>query len=83
MVLQENWAVDPGRIRAFFEEQEDCVPIPGGFQLSGCTVTLTEEESRLFGKWPMRRSILRFEGEDEAVENIHHRFFTTFLSAGG
>ena len=83
MVLQENWAVDPGRIRAFFEEQEDCVPIPGGFQLSGCTVTLTEEESRLFGKWPMRRSILRFEGENEAVEKIYHRFFTTFLSAGG
>ena len=83
MILEENWAIDPRRIRAFFEDQEDCVQIPGGFRLGGCTVTLTAAESRLFGKWPMRRSILRFEGDDNAVQEVYRRFFLTFLSAGG
>ena len=83
MILEENWAVDPRRVRAFFEDQEDSIPIPEGFRLGACTVTITEAESSLFGKWPMRRSILCFEGDDEAVQEIYRRFFLTFLSAGG
>ena len=83
MILEENWAVDPQRVRTFFEDQEDCIPIPEGFRLGGCTVTITEAESSLFGKWPMRRSIVHFEGEKDAVEQVYHRFFLTFLSAGG
>ena len=83
MILEENWAVDPRRVRAFFDGQGDCVQLPNGFRLGGCTVTIIEEESILLGKWPMQRSILRFEGDSDAVNEVYRRFFLTFLSAGG
>ena len=83
MILEEDWAVDPGRVRAFFAQQEDCVQTPEGFSLGSCTVTITEAEGILFGKWAMPRSIVRFEGEDDAVKAVYRRFFLTFLSAGG
>ena len=83
MILEENWAVDPDRVRDFFTSLDGCVPTSEGFGLDGCTVTLTEASGNLMGRWPMRRSILRFEGEESAVKAVYRRFFLTFISAGG
>ena len=83
MILEENWAVDPGRVRAFFASLAGSDRIPGGFALDGCTVTISESEDHLFGKWPIRRSIVRFDGTEDAVNGAYRRFFLNFLSAGG
>ena len=83
MVLEENWAVDPDRVRDFFASLDGCVPTAEGFSLDGCTVALTEASGSLLGRWPMRRTILRLEGEESAVKAVYHLFFLAFLSAGG
>ena len=83
MIIEENWAIEPARVRAFFAEQPDAVKIPDGFCVNGCTVTLSETEGSLLGKWAIRRTCIRLEGEDDAVNALYRRFFLTFLSAGG
>ena len=83
MIIEENWAIEPKRVRAFFTEQPDSVEIPEGFSVGGCTVTLTETGGSLLGKWAMKRTSIRFEGEETEVREIHRRFFLRFLSAGG
>ena len=83
MIIEENWAIDPRRVRAFFAAQPDAAGIPDGFFISGCTVTLTEAEGTVLGQWAMRRTIIRIEGEEAAVKEVHRRFFLRFLSAGG
>ena len=83
MTIEENWAIEPARVRAFFVEQPDTVEIPEGFCVNGCTVTLSETEGSLLGKWAIRRTCIRVEGEETAVEEVHRRFFLRFLSAGG
>ena len=83
MILEENWAVDPRRVRDFFIQQDGCIPTLSGFLMEGCAITLTEAEGTLLGKWPIRRSILRFEGTEDAVQAAYRRFFLAFLSAGG
>ena len=83
MILEENWAVDPNRVRAFFSQQPDAEKIPEGFIVDGCTVTLMEVEGTLLGKWKQLRTYIRIEGEDDAVSALYRRFFLTFVSAGG
>ena len=83
MIIEENWAIEPARVRAFFAEQPDAVKIPEGFYVGGCTVTLSETEGSLLGKWAIRRSCVRFEGEEAVVKEVYRRFFLRFLSAGG
>ena len=83
MIIEENWAIEPSRVRAFFAELADAVEIPEGFCVNGCTVTLSETEGSLLGKWAIRRTCVRFEGEETAVKEVHRRLFLRFLSAGG
>ena len=83
MIIEENWAIEPARVRAFFVEQPDTVEIPEGFCVNGCTVTLSETEGSLLGKWAIRRTCVRFEGEEADVKEVHRRFFLRFLSMGG
>ena len=83
MIIEENWAIEPSRVRTFFTEQPDAVEIPEGFCVNGCTVTLSETEGSLLGKWAIRRTCIRFEGEEADVKEVHRRFFLRFLSAGG
>ena len=83
MIIEENWAVDPRRVRSFFAEQPDASTIPEGFDVGGCTVTFSEAEGSLLGKWTMRRTNVRFEGDESAVKEVYRRFFLRFLSAGG
>ena len=83
MILEENWAIAPVRVRAFFAEQPDTQQIQKGYLVDGCTVTLEEVESTLLGKWKQLRTCIRIEGEDAAVSALYRRFFLTFLSAGG
>ena len=83
MVKEENWAIAPERVRAFFAEQPDAVALEDGFLLGGCRVTLTPVSGVLLGKWAMPRTIIRFEGDARAAEAVYRRFFLRFLSAGG
>ena len=83
MIIEENWAIEPSRVRAFFAELHDAAEIPEGFSINGCTVTLTETEGSLLGKWGIRRTCIRFEGENAKVQDVYRRFFLRFLSAGG
>ena len=82
MILEENWAVHPDRVRAFFAEQPDVTPQLDGFSFGDCTITLTVLEGSV-GPWAMVRTGLRFSGPDDQVQAIHQRFFLRFLSAGG
>ena len=83
MTIEENWAIEPARVRAFFVEQPDAVKVPEGFCVGGCTVTLSEAEGSLLGKWAIRRTNVRFEGDEAAVKEVYRRFFLRFLSMGG
>ena len=83
MIIKENWAIDPQRVRAFWAEQTDAAMIPEGFAINGCTVTMTEDHGTIMGKWAIRRTCIRFEGEESAVKEVYRRFFLRFLSAGG
>ena len=83
MTKDENWAVHPNQVRAFFEAQPGAVATEEGFLLEGCRVHLTVVPGTLLGKWPITRTQIRFEGEPEAVNIVHRRFFLAFLSAGG
>ena len=83
MIIEENWAIEPARVKAFFAEQPDAVEVPDGFCVNGCHVTLEEAEGSLLDKWAVRRTCVRFEGEEAAVKEVHRRFFLRFLSAGG
>ena len=83
MIIEENWAVDPRRVREFFAEQPDAVEMPKGFSVGDCTVTIAEAEGSLLGKWAIQRTCIRFEGEETEVKELHRRFFLRFLSAGG
>ena len=83
MIIEENWAIDPKRVRDFFASQPDGVQTPEGVAINGCTVSLQETEGSLIGKWAIRRTCVRFEGEEAAVKEVYRRFFLRFLSAGG
>ena len=83
MVKEENWAIDPSRVRAFFAAQPNTIETADGFLLDGCQVMLAEDSGTLMGRWNIARTRLRFEGEPEAIERVYRRFFLRFLSAGG
>ena len=83
MTINENWAVNPREVRAFFAAQPGAVETEDGFLVGGCRVCLTAVPGTLLGKWPITRTQLQLEGEPEAVQALHRRFFLTFLSAGG
>ena len=83
MIREENWAVDPVRVRSFFAAQPGASETADGFFLDGCRVTLTAVPGTLLGKWAMTRTLLRLEGDEEAVCRVYRQFFLRFLSAGG
>ena len=83
MRLNENWAIDPDRIRRFFSEQSDVIETGNGFQFRQCQITLHPCEGTLLGKWPQKRTLLIMDGPEEDTAQIYRRFFLRFLSAGG
>ena len=60
MIIEENWAVSPERIRAFFEEFPQVEATEDGFLLDGCEIRLTAIDATLFGKWAMKRTGSRY-----------------------
>ena len=81
--MDENWAVAPERVSAFFRKQPDVQADGDGFRYRSCTIVLLPLSGQAMGKWEIPRTRVVFEGEDEDVHKIHHRFFLRFLSAGG
>ena len=82
MEKTEIWAVEQQQIAAFFRQQPDAQELETGFRFPGCTVTLTAlpRSDSLFSP---NRTQLCWSGTEEAVQQIYHRFFIRFLSAGG
>ena len=83
MVLEENWSIPLHRARDFLCAQPDITPSPQGFQFRSCKISLTPDSAILLDRWEQKRTILRIEGPEEEVHQIHRRFFLQFLSAGG
>lgn len=83
MQKEAVWAVDSGRITAFFEEQPGAVPVESGFALPGCRIAVTALESRRMAGLALPQTRVAFEGEDAAVSAVYRRFLLRFLSAGG
>ena len=83
MRRDENWAIEPGRICAFFRRQEDVREEDGRFIFASCSITLIPRTGNAMHKWQIPRTQIIFEGNDADVEAIHRRFFLRFLSAGG
>ena len=83
MRREENWAVDEGRIRAFFIAQPDVTQTKDGFTFGSCQIRLIPVSGQLLGKWQQQRTIVIMEGPESDTSQIHQRFFLRFLSAGG
>ena len=83
MRMDENWAITLERISAFFHEQPDVQADGDCFRYRSCMIVLIPLSGQAMGKWAIPRTQVIFEGSDEDVQEIHHRFFLRFLSAGG
>ena len=83
MVYDENWAVETGRVAAFFLEQPDVEQTHDGFRFGDCRITLESLPPMGNGFWAIARTRVRMEGPEEDTTQIHSRFFLRFLSAGG
>ena len=84
MVKEETWSISIQRARSFFRNQED-VDEEGinDFTCGTCRIHLAELKPKGMGVWAAKRIQVRMEGDDTDVENIYHRYFIQFLSAGG
>ena len=82
MRKEEIWAIPSAQAKAFFQQQPDAQELETGFRFPDCTVTLTAlpRSDSLFSP---NRTKLCWSGTEEAVQQIYHRFFIRFLSAGG
>ena len=84
MVKEEIWGVSIRRAESFFRDQEDVAEEGcNDFRFGSCRIRLTELEPGNMGIWAADRTCVRMEGEAVDVENIYHRYFIQFLSAGG
>ncbi len=81
--MDENWAVAMDRISAFFREQPDVQADGDGFRYRSCTISMQAVPGQAMGKWEIPRTRVMMDGNDADVQEIHHRFFLRFLSAGG
>jgi len=83
MRYDENWAIAPERIRAFFLQQPDVYEEGNAFRYRSCLITLESLSGKSMGKWEIKRTRIIIEGNAIDAQAIHHRFFLRFLSAGG
>lgn len=83
MQKEDVWAVDPGRITAFFRDQPGALPVESGFAFPGCRVAVTALESRRMAGLALPQTRVAFEGEAAAVSAVYRLFLLRFLSAGG
>ena len=83
MRIDENWAIDPARVAAFFAGLPGVRTEDGGFVLDGCRVTLESVPGTLMGKWEILRTRICIDGSEDAVKGVYQKFFLRFLSAGG
>ena len=83
MLLNENWAISAERIEDFFRHQDDVTESSGEFFYKSCCITLTPLPPSQAGIFSLSRTAVRMDGPDEEVQEIHHRYFLRFLSAGG
>lgn len=83
MLKSENWAIEIGRLEEFFRSQPDIETTDAGFQYGTCCITLQRLEDRNMGHLHFPQSRITFDGNEEALNQIYHRFFMRFVSAGG
>ena len=82
MTVNENWAVNIGRIDAFLNEQTEVLCYDGIYKYRECTITLTPCTGNI-GAVTVDRTQVCFDGPEDQVKEIYKKFFLRFLSAGG
>lgn len=83
MQRSEIWAVDCSRVEDFFRSQPDVNPTGGEFRYGSCEIRLESLPLRRMGGLSFPQTCVSFNGEEENVNEIYHRFFMRFVSAGG
>lgn len=83
MERSEDWAVEYGRIAAFFRSQSDVRETEDGFAAEGCEILLTRLEDHRIGSLHFPKTNILLRGTAQDVNRIYHRFFMRFVSAGG
>ena len=83
MQIEEVWALDTGRITAFFEDQQDVTPAGSGFAFRDCRITVTALEPRRMAGMALPQTRVAFDGAETSVMSVYQRFHLRFLSAGG
>ena len=83
MEKTEIWAIEQGRIAAFFQSLPDSARSETGFTFRECRVTVTALEPRRVAGMALPRTRVVFEGEEQAVSAVYRQFLLRFLSAGG
>lgn len=83
MERSENWAVDCRRIVQFFRTQPDMQETDFGFLAGSCEVHLTKLADHQVGSLYFPQTNMTLRGEPQEVEEVYHRFFMRFVSAGG
>ena len=83
VLLDENWAIETGRIREFFRCQEDIVESQNDFYYGNCRITLIPLPTAQESIFAVSRTRIQMDGPEDEVKKIHRRFFLRFLSAGG
>lgn len=55
------------------------------FEVHGktCRITLAPLENRIIGKFDLQRTLVTFEGDDDAIARLYRLFTLRFMSAGG
>ena len=77
------WAVSSEKMEAFFRQQPDVTEAETMFHFGACRITITALPPRGEGFWTTPQTQICMEGPEQELEQIYHRFFLQFLSAGG
>lgn len=83
MERSEIWAVEAGRIAAFFRSLPDVLETETGFRARDCEILVAKLEDRCVGRLHFPQTQVQFRGGEEAVGQMYRRFFLRFVSAGG
>ena len=81
---EELWGIAIERVRDFFRAQPDVAEVSAdAYTFRAVRITLEALSAAGTGIFSVRRTRLVLEGPEEELQDIHHRFFMQFLSAGG
>ena len=83
MTYDEIWGIAFERVRGFFAAQSDVRQLSDtAFRFKNADILIEALPEKHLGSMRIKQSRIVIRGEADA-DNIHHRFYMRFLSAGG